>query len=232
MKWRTNVVPRLDVWLVENGYFSSRQTAKRAIRNGFVTINGKHVKPSSIVSGMEDIKILDTFLDYPVGYDKLKQLDFLLSSSSLSKDSLVLDIGSSAGGFLRYLAEKGFETIGIEVSNSFKEELATIVNQYPNVSVIIDDAFKIDISIICEEKELDLLLIDVTTNTEGTLKLIRRFTPLLKIGGRIIAAFKSKSDSIFMREIENQLKDVGFTDIRETVLDKTLQEFHILAVRG
>lgn len=232
MKWRKNAVPRLDVWLVENGYFSSRQTAKRAIRDGLVTIDGKHAKPSSIVRGKEDIKVLDGFLDYPIGYDKLKRLDFFLNSSSLSKGNLVLDIGSSAGGFLRYLAEKGVEAIGIEVSHSFNEELTTIVNQYPNVSIIIDDAFKLSPSIICEEQNLDLLLIDVTTNTEGTLKLIKRFTPLLKVGGHIIVAFKSKLYPALMEEIENQLKDVGFTDIRETVLDESLQEFHILAVRA
>ena len=223
---------RLDVWLVEKGYFSSRQTAKRAIRNGLVIIDGKHAKPSSIVSGREEIKVLEEFLDHPVGYDKLKQLEFLLDNFSISKDSLVLDIGSSAGGFLRYLAEKGVRAIGIEVSHSFNEELTIIVNQYPNISIIIDDAFKIDPSIICEEKGLDLLLIDVTTSTEGTLKLISRFTPLLKLGGQIIAAFKSKSDSTFIKEIEYHLKDFELIDIRETVLDESLQEFHIFAARA
>lgn len=225
-------MPRLDIWLVENDYFSSRQTAKRAIRNGLVTIDGKHAKPSSIVSGTEEIKVLNDFLDHPVGYDKLKQLEFLLSHSSMSKDSLVLDIGSSAGGFLRYLAEKGIKVVGIEVSDSFTKELDSIVNQYPNISVIIDNAFKIDPSIICGEKELDLLLIDVTTNTDGTLKLIKRFTPLLKNYGYIIAAFKSKPASSIIDEIKIQVKGLGFTDIRETILDELLQEFHIFAVHA
>jgi 23S rRNA (cytidine1920-2'-O)/16S rRNA (cytidine1409-2'-O)-methyltransferase len=225
-------MPRLDVWLVEQGHFTSRQTAKRAIQDGLVTIDGKPAKPSSIVRGKEDIKVLDDFLDRPVGYDKLKQLVFLLSNSSISKDNLVLDIGSSAGGFLRFLAEKGTKVIGIEISDSFKEELTIIVNQFPNTSVIIDNAFKIDPLIICAKNELDLLLVDVTTDTEGTLKLIGRFTPLLKKNGYIIAAFKSKPNPTVINEIKIQVKGLGFTDIRETILNESLQEFHILAVRA
>ncbi|MCK5389335.1 MAG: TlyA family RNA methyltransferase, partial [Candidatus Thorarchaeota archaeon] len=31
-------MPRLDVWLVENGHSSSRQVAKRAIKEGLVTV--------------------------------------------------------------------------------------------------------------------------------------------------------------------------------------------------
>jgi 23S rRNA (cytidine1920-2'-O)/16S rRNA (cytidine1409-2'-O)-methyltransferase len=231
MKWRQKGVPRLDVWLVEKGHFSSRQIAKRAIRDGLITIDGKPAKPSSNVRGTEDIKVIGDFLDHPVGYEKLKQLEVFLSASFILKDSLVLDIGSSAGGFLRYLAEKGAQAIGIEVSNSFKYELTTLVNQYSNLSVIFDDAFKIEPSIICKEECLDLLLVDVTTDTNGTLKLIRRFRPLLKNGGYLIAAFKLKPKPTILNEILIKVKDFGFINVRETVLDESLTEFHIIAAR-
>ena len=223
---------RLDVWLVENGYFSSRQIAKRAIRDGFVTIDGKPAKPSSTVRGHETIKVLEDFLNHPVGYNKLRQLETFLDNSFVLEDSFVLDIGSSAGGFLLYLAENGAQAIGLEVSQSFEKELSTIVNQYPNVSVIIDDAFKIDISIICEEKDLDLLLIDVTTDTNGTFKLINRFRTLLKNSGYLIAAFKSKPNSALINEVQRKVMNLGFISVRETVLDESLQEFHIIAVRA
>jgi len=68
-------MPRLDVWLVENGHFSSRQVAKRAIKEGMVTINGTQCKPSKQVSGKEDIKISSDFVDMPMGYHKLKEID-------------------------------------------------------------------------------------------------------------------------------------------------------------
>jgi 23S rRNA (cytidine1920-2'-O)/16S rRNA (cytidine1409-2'-O)-methyltransferase len=223
-------VARLDVWLVENGFFSSRQIAKRAIRDGFVTIDGKSAKPSSTVRGQEEIKVLEEFLNHPVGYSKLQHLTTFLGNSFMLKNVLVLDIGSSAGGFLRYLAENGAQVIGIEVSNAFEKELNTIVNQYPNISVIIDDAFKIEPSIICEEKQLDLLLIDVTTDTNGTLKLIKRFRPLLKNDGYLIAAFKSKPNPAILNLIFKKVKDLGFTNVREAVLDESLQEFHIIAI--
>jgi len=50
-------VPRLDVWLVEEGLFSSRQAAKRAIKDGLVSVNGIQVKPSKQVSGQEEIVV-------------------------------------------------------------------------------------------------------------------------------------------------------------------------------
>ncbi|MGD2072319.1 MAG: S4 domain-containing protein [Candidatus Thorarchaeota archaeon] len=225
-------MPRLDVWLVKNGYFSSRQIAKRVIRNGFVTINGKPAKPSSIVRRKDSIKVLDNFLNHPVGYDKLKQLESFIKTPLVLENFLVLDIGSSAGGFLQYIADRGAAVIGIEFSNEFEAELNNIVKQYPNISVVIGDAFTIETSIICEESELDLLLVDVTTDVEGTLKLIKRFSTLLKNGGRLIAAIKSQPDSSIMNEMQMQVKDLGFIHINEIVLNESLQEFHIIAVRA
>jgi 23S rRNA (cytidine1920-2'-O)/16S rRNA (cytidine1409-2'-O)-methyltransferase len=232
MKWRNDALARLDIWLVENGYFSSRQIAKRAIREGLVTIDGKSAKPSSTVKGQEKIEILENFLNHFIGYDKLKQLETFLGNSFMLENSLVLDIGSSAGGFLQYLAKKGAQAIGIEVSYSFKKELSIIVNQYPNISVIIDDAFKIEPSIICEEKCLDLLLVDVTTDINGTLKLINRFRSLVKNGGYLIAAFKSKPDFTIINEVQKNIVNLEFINVHEIVLDESLQEFHIIAARA
>lgn len=225
-------MPRLDVWLVENGYFSSRQTAKRAIKDGFVTVDNKPAKPSYNVKRGQDIKVLNDYLDHPKGYEKLKQLETFLFDFPAWKNSFVLDIGSSAGGFLRYLAEKGAKAIGIEVSNLFKDKLLRIANYFPNISVIIDDAFKIKLSTICQEKELDLLLIDVTTDTEGTLKLINRFRPLLKINGHLISAFKSKPEDVDMSKMKLKIKDLGFVNIHEIILNDALQEFHLFAIRA
>ena len=63
-------MPRLDIWLVSNGYFSSRQIAKRAIRAGHVTINGIKTKPSKFVTGDETIEVSSVSVDFPIGYTK------------------------------------------------------------------------------------------------------------------------------------------------------------------
>ncbi|MGD9394981.1 MAG: S4 domain-containing protein [Candidatus Thorarchaeota archaeon] len=223
-------MPRLDVWLVETGHFSSRQAAKRAIKDGLVIVNGKKRKPSTQVSEKDTIKLLSTEADVPQGFQKLKELDERLQDKLVFSACTALDIGSSAGGFLIYLAEKGVNVIGIEVSNRFAEELHAIVDKYPQVSVIFADAFDIDPTIIVNNGQLDLLLIDVTTEPEGTLKLIERYSPLLKKEGRLLAAFKSDHKPETLASFKDGISQLGFDKIQEIILDETLQELHITAL--
>ena len=217
---------RLDVWLVENGHFSSRQVAKRAIKEGMVTVNGTKCKPSKNVNGKEDIKISSDYVDMPMGYHKLKEIDELLEVNLVTLPCIALDIGSSAGGFLAYLNDKGATAIGIEVAHRFSEDLTKLAKSHSRISVIFDDAFTIDSTIIVDEGGLDLLLIDVTTEIDGTLNLISRFSGLLKKGGRLVAAFKTDNRSIVLQLLES-VKGFGFEDIQSIYLDSSRQEVHI-----
>jgi 23S rRNA (cytidine1920-2'-O)/16S rRNA (cytidine1409-2'-O)-methyltransferase len=223
-------MPRLDVWLVETGHFSSRQSAKRAIKDGLVTVNGRVCKPSKQVSEKDTIELLSTEADVPQGFQKLKALDEQLQGQLVSKVCTALDIGSSAGGFLIYLAEKGVNVVGIEVSKRFTGELHAIVEKYPTVSVIYVDAFDMDPTIITNKGQLDLLLVDVTTDPEGTLKLIEKFTPLLKKEGRMLAAFKLSHKSDTITSFKDAISQLGYDKTQEIILDETRQEVHITAL--
>jgi 23S rRNA (cytidine1920-2'-O)/16S rRNA (cytidine1409-2'-O)-methyltransferase len=223
-------MPRLDVWLVETGQFSSRQAAKRAIKDGFVIVNGRKCKPSTQVSKKDTIELLSTETDVPQGYQKLKELDERLQGKLVCGTCTALDIGSSAGGFLIYLAEKGVTVVGIEVSKRFTEELHTIVEKYSQTSVIFTDAFDMDPNIVTTNGQLDLLLIDVTTEPEGTLKLIEKFTPLLKKEGRILAAFKSNHKSDTLTSFKDAISQLGYEQLQVIILDETRQEIHITAL--
>jgi len=217
---------RLDVWLVENGYFSSRQIAKRAIKEGMVTINGQQCKPSKQVSGHEDIVISPDYVDMPMGYHKLKQIDEFLKGNLVVHPCIALDIGSSAGGFLAYLNDKGATVIGIEVSERFFDSLIELAESHPRISVLFDDAFTINPSIIVNEGGLDLLLVDVTTDIDGTIELISRFSHLLKIGGQLVAAFKTDDSETVLQLIES-VTNLGFVEVQSIHLDETRQEVHI-----
>lgn len=223
-------MPRLDVWLVETGQFSSRQSAKRAIKDGLVEVNGRKCKPSTQVSEKDTIKLLSNEADVPQGFQKLKELDERLQDKLVCNACIALDIGSSAGGFLIYLAEKGANVVGIEVSKRFAKELHTIVEKYPQISVIFTDAFEMDSTIITSNGQLDLLLVDVTTEPEGTLKLIEKFTHLLKKEGRMIAAFKSNHKSETLASFKDDISQLGYEQIQEIILDETRQEVHITAL--
>jgi 23S rRNA (cytidine1920-2'-O)/16S rRNA (cytidine1409-2'-O)-methyltransferase len=223
-------MPRLDVWLVETGQFSSRQAAKRAIKDGLVTVNGQKCKPSKQVSEKDTIELLSNEADVPQGFQKLKELDERLQNNLVCESCVALDVGSSAGGFLIYLAEKGVNVVGIEVSKRFAEELHTIVEKYPSTSVIFTDAFEMDSTIIAKEGQLDLLLVDVTTEPEGTLKLIEKFSPLLKKGGRMLAAFKVHHRFETLTSFNEDISKLGYEQIQEIILDETRQEVHITAI--
>ena len=222
-------MPRLDVWLVETGQFSSRQAAKRAIKDGLILVNGKKCKPSTKVSEKDTIELLSSEADVPQGYQKLKEIDNLLQNKLVCDSCTALDIGSSAGGFLIYLAEKGASAIGIKVSKRFSDDLHSVAEKYPNTSVVFGDAFEIDPTIITGTEQLDLLLVDVTTYPEGTLKLIERFTPLLKKKGRMLAAFKIKHKSEDLTTIMDEVTRMGYHQVTKIVLDETRQEVHITA---
>ncbi|MFX1481922.1 MAG: S4 domain-containing protein [Promethearchaeota archaeon] len=223
-------MPRLDVWLVETERFSSRQAAKRAIKDGLVTVNGEKCKPSKQVSERDIIAVLSSDADFPLGFKKLKEIDKRLDNTLVSSPCFALDIGSSAGGFLIYLAQKEAKVVGIEVSRRFEEELRSLVEKHSKISVIFDDAFEIDPTIITEPGSLDLLLVDVTTEPEGTLKLIERFTPLLKGDGRMLAAFKTHHDNTeAVAAAKKAISQMGYNRIREVWLDSTRQEIHIVA---
>jgi len=222
-------MPRLDVWLTEQGLFSSRQVAKRAIRAGGVTVDGKLAKPSTWISGKEEVLVDDCVSNAPQGYSKLVAIEFALDIQFASPGILALDIGSSAGGFLTYLAEKGAKVIGLEFSEDFVVQLSDISKTFPEVSILMCDAFEVDPMIICGPNELDLLLIDVTTDPDNTITLTKRFTPLLKRGGMIVVAMKIKPTSEELHVLQDKLAKHGYRDIQKVVLNQSRQEVHLIA---
>jgi 23S rRNA (cytidine1920-2'-O)/16S rRNA (cytidine1409-2'-O)-methyltransferase len=225
------VVPRLDIWLVEKGYFSSRQSAKRAIREGNVTVDGRTTKPSHEVSGLEDILVMSAARDLPKGYRKLEKLDAVSGGRISTPESHALDIGSSAGGFLSYLIEKGISVTGIEISEEFSSQLENIVSASDRASLIVGDAFEVEPTVVCDYGGLDSLFIDVTTEPSGTLALVNRFSPLLKSSGILLAAFKARRKDEIEATVRVALGSLGYENIQIIELEKTRKEFHVLTVR-
>ena len=225
-------MPRLDVWLVEEGHCSSRQVAKRAVKSGLVLVNGKVSKPSYQVKSHDTVEVIHESVDMPAGFAKLQKINEVFSSRLLHTNGVALDIGSSAGGFLLYLAEKGInKAIGIEVADRFSQDLFRIAEQYSNISILIDDAFTMEPEIVAPAATLDILLVDVTTDPEGTRTLVKRFSPLLKTGGVLVCAFKSSPVIQVMDEMKLGIQEIGYHGIEVVVLDSSLKEFHIVGYR-
>lgn len=88
---------RLDIYLVDNGYYKSRELAKEAIIKGLVKVNNEVItKPSyEIDNGIIEFNEVLKFVSR--GGLKLEKAinEFYLDF----KDKIIVDIGSSTGGF-------------------------------------------------------------------------------------------------------------------------------------
>lgn len=102
----SNFKIRLDKYLVAKRLVNSRDHAKELILNKKVKVNGKIVvKPAHLVNSSDKIKLLETFRYVSrAGY----KLEFALKYFKVSVvDKIVLDIGSSTGGFVDCLLSFG-----------------------------------------------------------------------------------------------------------------------------
>ncbi|HEX59906.1 MAG TPA: cell division protein FtsJ [Methanomicrobia archaeon] len=175
---------RLDEFLVANAYVSSRSRAKFLIREGYVVVNGKAVrKPSYDVRGDEEVEVLAE--DRPLGYWKLSRIQE--SFEVIRRGDVVLDLGSSAGGFLIFASEIADEVIGLEISGDFKDRLEKISEERGNVRVIFGDVFDVPPETI---PELDVILNDLTLEPEVSIRALLRFLGRLKPGGRVLCVLK------------------------------------------
>lgn len=176
---------RLDEYLVSGGYIASRSRAQRYIERGLVKVNGAVVtKPSKKVEHGSRIEISEA--DRPEGYFKLKGIQE--QTGLIGPGDAVLDIGSSAGGFLIYASSIASKVVGIEYSEEFRPQLSRVAEEHPNVSIVFADAFTMDAS--TPGAGFDVILNDMTVEPSASIEILARFLPLLKEGGRILQVCK------------------------------------------
>ncbi len=102
---------RLDAYLVENGYFDSREKAKRVIMSGVVLVNERpEDKPGHFVGPDDVIRIKDHTLKY-VSRGGMKLEKALKEFRVEIKGKTVLDCGASTGGFTDCLLQAGAKKV-------------------------------------------------------------------------------------------------------------------------
>jgi len=96
---------RLDKYLVDEGYFESRNRATEAIKSGIVLVDGKKAKPSSKIDANTTVEVQESkFYVSRAG----RKLESFLDKHPLDlTHKIALDIGSSTGGFAQILLEQG-----------------------------------------------------------------------------------------------------------------------------
>ncbi len=214
---------RLDAYLVEMNFFASRGRSKQAILDGHVRVDGNVIKkPSRDVSVDSDIDV-DEGLDMPRGYFKLKLVQE--TTGLIRETDHVLDLGSSAGGFLTFASEIAASVTGLEFSREFRSTLGKLAHENENVSVMFGDVFTIPLESLSKE-QVDVILSDMTLDPVDSLTALKRVLPLLKMGGRLLQVIKiSKRKS--RRPILSKMEAMGL-EIEE-VIDPEKQEVYVIA---
>ncbi len=101
---------RLDIAMQKRGLARSRAQAELLIDDQQVLVNGSlAVKPARLVANTDAIELLRTRDWRPRGYDKL---DGALSDCDIRPaDMTCLDVGSSTGGFVKALLDRGARSV-------------------------------------------------------------------------------------------------------------------------
>lgn len=102
---------RLDVYLYEQGYFDSRESAKRNIMAGNVTVNGQVVdKAGTKVKEDDQISVKQKECPY-VSRGGMKLEKAMARFDIDLKDKVAMDVGASTGGFTDCMLQNGAKKV-------------------------------------------------------------------------------------------------------------------------
>ena len=215
---------RLDTYLVREKLIASRSRAQRAIKGGFVTVDGRTVVKASFDITRHQLVTVGAAVDRPAGYWKLRGIQEVFEL--IKNDDAVLDIGASAGGFLWCAAELAREIYAVEFSLSCKPFLEAVAERYPGqVTIIYADAFSFDFGRL--GVRFDVLLNDITAEPTDALKLLAKLSPVLKTGGLLLQVFKGKVAEQAAGDLMTRIEAEGFRIVR--VLSAQKDELYVIA---
>ena len=102
---------RLDVYLVENGFFKSRNKASESIARGEIVVNSTVVnKPSYNIFTGDEVKVVcDEKPFVSLGGDKLQRAIISLNLDVSKK--IFIDVGASTGGFTDCILRRGAKKV-------------------------------------------------------------------------------------------------------------------------
>ncbi len=200
---------RLDLYLVENGFYESRSKAKDAIEASCVSVDGKIITKSSFDVTNQSVEIIKNNNPY-VSRGGLK-LEAAIKEFRLDfKDKVIVDIGASTGGFtdcaLTFDASKVY---AVDVgTNQLAEKL---LNDERVISLeqtnIVDipyfpekiDYFVMDVSFV----SIEYLLKDIEKFIDHNNALICLIKPQFEVGKVYMKNGIVKDRTVHIKVLEN-----------------------------
>ncbi|MFF2887691.1 TlyA family RNA methyltransferase [Paenibacillus sp. NPDC057967] len=208
---------RIDVLLVERGFYDSREKAKKALMAGLVLVDNEPVDKSGMkVPRMADIKVKGAIHPY-VSRGGLKLEKAIRCFQLDMKDRVMLDIGASTGGFTDCALQHGASYVyAIDVGTN---QLDWSLRSHEQVKVMEKTNFRYLQQEQLEGPSPTFASIDVSFIS---LKLILpTLATLISEGAGIVALIKPQFEA--GREKVGKsgvVRDAGVhLDVLETVLD-------------
>mgnify|MGYP001198265547 FL=1 len=182
---------RIDVLLVEQGYFDSREKAKAAVMAGLVFIDGERVwKAGTKVSRTARIAVQGSLHPY-VSRGGLKLEKALREFSIDVKGKVVIDIGASTGGFTDCALRHG--AVAVYAVDVGYNQLDWSLRTDPRVTVMERTNFR-----YLKPGDLSGPPPDIATIDVSFISLKRIFPPLyaiLKPSGEAVALIKPQFEA-------------------------------------
>jgi len=177
---------RLDKYLVDEGYYESRNRANDAIKAGLVMVNDKKGKPSTKIDENMLVEVEDS--KFYVSRAGRKLENFLASYAMDLKDIIALDIGSSTGGFAQILLENSVKSVDCVDVGSAQLHISLRENDkvslYEETDIRVFEATKVYGLMTCDVSFISIIhLLEAIDNlaTKGT-DIIILYKPQFEVG--------------------------------------------------
>ena len=207
---------RLDQYLVENGYFETRNKAKVAIEEGSISVNDKVItKSSKDILDTDIVKITGDVCPF-VSRGGYKLLHAIESFYLDFKDKVIVDIGASTGGFTDCSLQHGAKRVySIDVGS---DQLDKKLRNNPNVISLENTNIK-DIPFFNEK--IDYFVMDVSfVSIENLLPGISKFItddnalvclikPQFEVGKMYLKNGIVKDKNLHIHVISNLMKELA-----------------------
>ena len=178
---------RLDKYLVEKGFFESRNRALDAIKRGKVFVDGRVAKASLKCHEESQIDIDQEKFYVSRASKKLER--FLEEYSVELNGKRALDIGSSTGGFVQILLENGVDSVSaVDVgSNQLHHSLRDNpkVNIFENMDIRNFESREAFDMVTCDVSFISILQIMDSINRLAKKEMILLFKPQFEVGRNV-----------------------------------------------
>ncbi len=215
---------RLDILLVEKGFFPTREKAKRAIMAGEVLVEGERVDKSGqkirVKSNILVIKKESAFVSR--GGEKLEKALNIFNVNV--KGKRVIDVGASTGGFTDCLLKSGADKVYCidvgygQLAWKLQKDSRVVIMDRTNIRYLtidkFDDLFElavIDVSFI----SLDKVLPAVYNLLKGRGEVVALIKPQFEAGREFIQkggiVKKAEVHQMVIERVGDKAQEMGFS---------------------